>query len=217
MIEGKKELDTERIRRMKEARTSKPFSYTQANRYWKELQEIEDWYKDGLTALKMQALVDKEVAREQRLAEAEEARRIIQEEGKICPRCKEHKPPSEFYRRKDGSIHHYCKKCNSEYSAQWQRDNPRDKDKVLDAHRKRTYGVVDGQVESIRKKQGKRCAICRRRETDSETFHLDHNHETGAVRGLLCRSCNSGIGFLNDSIELLYAAIDYLEEYQNKI
>ena len=50
-------------------------------------------------------------------------------------------------------------------------------------------------------------------ETDYQRrMHIDHCHDTGAVRGLLCHGCNTGIGSLNDDIELLQRAIDYLRE-----
>ncbi len=61
--------------------------------------------------------------------------------------------------------------------------------------------------------QGGRCAIC---ETDEprgrhSTFNVDHNHETGVVRGLLCCDCNLSIGKLGDDPARLRAAADYLE------
>ncbi len=56
-------------------------------------------------------------------------------------------------------------------------------------------------------KQGGRCAIC---ETETEKLHIDHDHETGKVRGLLCMNCNTALGQFKDDIEILKAAILYL-------
>lgn len=60
--------------------------------------------------------------------------------------------------------------------------------------------------------QGGVCGICKDERTSDRRFHIDHDHETGAVRGLLCHACNTGIGSLRDSPDLLRAALTYLEE-----
>jgi hypothetical protein len=52
------------------------------------------------------------------------------------------------------------------------------------------------------------CAICKR--PFDGVFHVDHDHDTGDPRGLLCSQCNTGIGLLGDSPERLLAAVDYL-------
>jgi hypothetical protein len=58
------------------------------------------------------------------------------------------------------------------------------------------------------------CAIC---GTDKPcgrgVWHIDHNHETGIVRGALCLTCNAGLGGLKDSVDVLKSAIKYLEEF----
>ena len=60
------------------------------------------------------------------------------------------------------------------------------------------------------------CAICGGIQTGrgraKNTLAVDHNHETGAIRGLLCTNCNTGIGNLRDNIDLLQKAIQYLRE-----
>ena len=60
--------------------------------------------------------------------------------------------------------------------------------------------------------QGGVCAICRSSDTRSKgrRFHIDHDHETGEVRGLLCGPCNTGIGGLNDDPDCLLTAVAYL-------
>lgn len=61
--------------------------------------------------------------------------------------------------------------------------------------------------------KGNRCGICQI-EADllKECLHIDHCHTTGKVRGLLCRSCNLGLGFFRDSPELMNNASLYLEK-----
>ena len=58
-------------------------------------------------------------------------------------------------------------------------------------------------------KQGGVCAICKK--TENKRLSIDHDHETGIVRGLLCSNCNLGIGKLFDNVEYLQSAILYLK------
>ena len=63
--------------------------------------------------------------------------------------------------------------------------------------------------------QGNACAICRK-IFEGKNCHVDHNHETGKVRGLLCHNCNVGIGSLQDSASLLRIAASYIEQNLTK-
>ena len=73
----------------------------------------------------------------------------------------------------------------------------------------------------LQKKQGKGCAICGRAETyknktgRSKKLSIDHNHETGMVRGLLCAKCNFALGFVEENINTLQNMIKYLDFYKN--
>lgn len=77
------------------------------------------------------------------------------------------------------------------------------------------YGITPEQLTALKISQGWRCAICRRRfppdGVDTKQVHVDHCHESGAVRGILCSRCNSGLGKLGDSIEGLERALEYLK------
>lgn len=57
---------------------------------------------------------------------------------------------------------------------------------------------------------GNHCAVCK--ETPSDGLRVDHDHETGAVRGLLCRNCNVALGLLKDRRDRVAALLDYLTE-----
>jgi nitrate/TMAO reductase-like tetraheme cytochrome c subunit len=75
------------------------------------------------------------------------------------------------------------------------------------------YGITYEQYMDMVKQQKNKCKICKRhRSTFKNTLNVDHDHITGKVRGLLCTSCNRGIGYLADSIKLLKEAIIYLQE-----
>lgn len=68
-------------------------------------------------------------------------------------------------------------------------------------------------IETLWLDQGGRCPICHKVLEDD--FHFDHDHLTGALRGLLSPLCNKGLGHFSDSPELLRAAADYLERGEN--
>jgi len=68
------------------------------------------------------------------------------------------------------------------------------------------------QVEAA---QGGVCAICRRKCKTGRSLAVDHNHETGQIRGLLCQKCNHAIGLFSEDTDLMMAAIDYLLSYRN--
>ena len=80
------------------------------------------------------------------------------------------------------------------------------------------YRMTMADFRALLEKQSGGCAICGTGEP-GKGFHLhvDHNHQTGQVRGLLCNTCNRGIGLLRESPEVLRAAAHYLEQAQKPI
>lgn len=100
-----------------------------------------------------------------------------------------------------------CNACR--YKMALDRDpNYRDKQKGWNLGR---YGITIEEFEAMKTKQNNLCAIC---QLDFvKTPHVDHCHETGLVRGLLCSNCNTAIGLMNDSPQILERAIHYLSSY----
>jgi len=81
---------------------------------------------------------------------------------------------------------------------------------VRRAHLKRKYGLTLADYEAMLLAQGGGCAICGAPPPDGQSLHVDHDHDSGAVRGLLCFTCNAGIGMFDHDIDLLSAAVAYL-------
>jgi Recombination endonuclease VII len=78
-------------------------------------------------------------------------------------------------------------------------------------HVEKTYGIGPEAWNDLLKLQDGKCAICRKRQLD-RTIATDHDHKTGDVRGLLCKRCNHDLlGAAFDSVNILRAAIHYLE------
>jgi len=73
------------------------------------------------------------------------------------------------------------------------------------------YGITIEEYNELFIKQGGRCAICGRHQSElRKHLFVDHEHTTGAVRGLLCNKCNFGIGYFQDNDQLLLEAAKYL-------
>ena len=78
-------------------------------------------------------------------------------------------------------------------------------------YRKTRYGLTPAAYDAMVVAQGGVCAICRRPPSGRwPTLHIDHCHQTGRVRGLLCFPCNAGLGSMGDSLDRLLAAAEYL-------
>lgn len=81
---------------------------------------------------------------------------------------------------------------------------------------KRTYGITGMDYAAMLAGQDHSCAVCKTRDagTVNGAFVVDHDHATGAVRGLLCTGCNTGLGSFRDNSVALRAAADYLEAHR---
>jgi len=129
---------------------------------------------------------------------------------KKCPDCTEYKELEEFPRNrnsKDGR-HAYCKPC---HNARGKESKQRLYGGERHYHLKRRYGIGAAEADALVREQGGFCAICRERKPD----HVDHDHATGQVRGMLCLPCNTGLGHFNDDVAVLNKAIDYLKRWHD--
>lgn len=83
--------------------------------------------------------------------------------------------------------------------------------KKRDRNLKSNYGISSEDYEQMVVKQNGICAICG--QLPIARLHVDHNHRTKQIRGLLCNNCNRGLGLYGDSIEILTKAIQYLSKH----
>jgi hypothetical protein len=101
-----------------------------------------------------------------------------------------------------------CASCNS------RKINPT----VNLSRRCRQYGITVLEYRQILADQGGVCSICLRPPNGRwDTLTIDHCHATGAVRGLLCGTCNKAIGCLQDSVDVVERAANYLRTSEQKI
>lgn len=106
-----------------------------------------------------------------------------------------------------------CKKCKR---SAYRKANPEEmkrKDFIQDL--KKNYGMSIDEYQDLWSSQDGRCACCGAEESSHKRrLHVDHDHDTGQVRGLLCTKCNPGLGYFGDSIEKLEMAIEYLKKFK---
>lgn len=84
------------------------------------------------------------------------------------------------------------------------------KDRGLDSHYRRNYGLTLEQVRAMSAAQNDTCPGCLRVPAEGEKLCVDHDHETGKVRGLVCDDCNVGMGRMKDDPAILLRLAHYL-------
>jgi hypothetical protein len=134
-----------------------------------------------------------------------------------CPSCNTEKNESEFYVQISRSTKRssYCKECECKKRRSWRKNNS---DKVRNSNYKNAYGINLENYNKMFADQAGCCAICKKHQNEfTKKLSVDHDHQTGNVRALLCNPCNTSLGNMNDDIELLKSAIDYLEKHQCQI
>ena len=138
---------------------------------------------------------------------------------KTCNICYEEKPYSEFY-RKSASVDgykHQCKVCTNKDSRARYYAN-REERLVKQRLIQRTYtakkrGLTPEDLAAMYERANNSCQICGISEEEhGRALAIDHCHTNGHARGLLCKTCNVGLGNFKDSKALMRKAMDYLDE-----
>lgn len=133
---------------------------------------------------------------------------------KGCPVCKEEKSLSEFYWRRNRKNQHQseCKDCNRIRRRKWW-TSEKGRRSSANTRLKQRFGVTIEEYEEMLEAAGNKCEICEvTRSTGGKRLGIDHDHKTGKFRGILCDSCNLGIGNFKDNISILKKAIKYLRD-----
>jgi hypothetical protein len=158
---------------------------------------------------------------------------------KRCTKCGELKSLEDFYAAKgtkDG-LRGDCKECHSlrakdwyaknrersiAYVKRWQQENKERvnafrrarnatrRQEIREGHLKRTFGLTLAEYAAILEAQGCGCAICGDVPEEGKSLHVDHDHDTRRIHGLLCFRCNGGLGQFSDDIDRLATAMAYI-------
>ena len=156
--------------------------------------------------------------------------------SKICKSCSVEKSVSEFhiakkpgtigsdgYMRKTICYKSYCKEClrkiqreryhklDDEKKRQRRQNNSCNNFEYRQSYRLKThFGLTTEEFSAMIEQQNNKCKIC---ECYMVPPQVDHNHTTGKVRALLCRSCNTSLGLLKEDSKILYNMISYINDY----
>ncbi|MFE0331056.1 endonuclease VII domain-containing protein [Streptomyces sp. NPDC058960] len=114
---------------------------------------------------------------------------------KLCRTCGQVKPHSEWHRNATASdgLSTRCKACRAVQGRQ--------------GHLKRQYGITEAERDELIASQAGVCCIC----PSAPAAHVDHCHQTGKVRGVLCFSCNAALGQFKDRPDVIRRAATYVE------
>ena len=135
--------------------------------------------------------------------------------NKVCTKCGVEKELEEFHRTSPFGLHgrkSRCKMCSKASSRGVAFHYRR-----FDAQLRHYYGIDLEDWARMYNAQGGKCAIDPNHKLGFDRYtHVDHDHKTGEVRGLLCHHCNRALGGVMDNIEVLKKMIDYLEKHARK-
>ena len=134
--------------------------------------------------------------------------------SKVCGACKESLPDRCFNTRDGGKyLRSDCKSCASGKGVErTKQDRAAHRLRSLRSRLKHFYGITHEEYLAMEEAQGNCCAICKapKASLKGRGWCTDHCHTTGKVRGLLCTSCNKGLGLFKDDPTKLEAAVEYL-------
>lgn len=133
----------------------------------------------------------------------------------ICLHCGEEKSEEDFppynSKRYGKERRPVCRTCHNKRARKYFNERYKDKEARKEKQRdwglKTRYGISLDEYKDMYSRQGGRCAIC---EEQYDTLAIDHCHQSGKVRSLLCTKCNTGLGAFNDNISLLDRAKEYV-------
>lgn len=144
----------------------------------------------------------------------------MENDTKICPKCKIEKELTEFHKKSKNKTYHTCKDCRRIYD-QWRYQNIETRARIKGWIKNRklqlNYNITFKEYNTLLKKQQGLCAICHQKETKIlqgklTLLAVDHDHITGKIRGLLCNQCNIGLGCFKDDPTILYEALTYVNK-----
>lgn len=140
----------------------------------------------------------------------EEVAPVVEDGSKWCFLCEEVKAIADFP-TSNSKPRPQCKSCISIIQREYREKNP---ERVRTAWLKFHYGLTLQEYSDMLEACNGRCEVCGDLPAHKGGLHIDHNHETGVVRGMLCFHCNSALGQVREDVERLRALIAYIERHE---
>jgi len=145
--------------------------------------------------------------------------------NKVCKECLKKKALQAYYANPKATTYRDQKrraKNPEKFKEQRRKATQRYRDRHPHAHRKAhrlsRYGITSEAFAKMEQEQNHQCKICGATSAQNadRDWSIDHDHQTGKVRGLLCFKCNILLGMVGDQISILESAIKYLKENSNE-
>lgn len=139
---------------------------------------------------------------------------------KKCNRCKQFKPLDDFNKssRSEDGLQYKCKCCASQMDKEY-RNRPEIRERHRNQRLQRMYGITSLEYDALVKVQDDKCKICLtdKKPLNAQTkkrdyWHIDHCHDTGRVRGLLCGECNKAVGLMKEDVNIIKNLLAYVED-----
>jgi hypothetical protein len=132
-------------------------------------------------------------------------RRIAPSGKRWCPDCESFKPTDDFplNRASKTGFATYCKPC---HNLRTRKNVTKNHGSTREFHLRRRYGIGQAEVDQMLTQQHGKCVGCGK----PDPGHVDHDHSTDEVRGMLCFNCNQALGNVRDNINVMYRLIAYL-------
>ena len=141
-----------------------------------------------------------------------------------CSKCKCFKDKDSFYKNRKvfNGIYSSCRDCEHKAQSNWRKSNriklsiysktwrEANKEKRRDHLLKNLYNTSTEKINKLLREQDYKCAICKTATPKGAGWHIDHDHRTMKVRGILCISCNTQLPIVEDK-DKLTAALKYLK------
>ena len=137
---------------------------------------------------------------------------------RVCGGCNKEKCVSEFHGKSRGKFCSVCRKTRNDLV-----NRSRTKEEMKSSFIKSKYGITLDEYKKMWDEQKGLCAICNKPETRKSRYggicllHIDHDHETNNVRGLLCNLCNKALGYFRDNPQLIRNGLNYLIKFKKEI
>jgi len=137
---------------------------------------------------------------------------------KVCSRCKKRQSPYNFRpsRKSGDGLYSWCKDCDREYHKKYHREHksPERLDYLTNWRLQEKFNLTLEEYERMFEEQKGVCAICSNPPKNNR-LHVDHDHDTGKIRGLLCAPCNSFLGRINEDTSKVDSYLNKTREESN--
>ena len=155
-----------------------------------------------------------------------ESRELREHDKKYCPKCKKIKTLRSFNKSKNSNFGYssHCRLCSRRLGKKYHNKEKKQleyrnkKDIFRNNKLKRDFGITLEEYNKKLKKQNNKCMVYGNTPKENrKALAIDHNHNTGEVRDLLCGNCNAAVGFLKENIVIAKEMVKYIRRWSKSV